>query len=65
MDDGCVAIIGALIVIAIVIAFIIYVVLPLSIFLLVGLTAVGTISGAGVAAKNFGEILVEAHKTVP
>jgi hypothetical protein len=65
MDDGCVAIIGALIVVALVIAFIVYVVLPLSIFLLVGITGVGALSGAGVAAKNFGEILVEAHKTVP
>jgi hypothetical protein len=65
MDEGCASVIGILIVVALVLAFIVYVVLPLSIFLLVGLTAVGSVSGAGVAAKNFGEILVEAHKTVP
>jgi hypothetical protein len=52
------------IVVGITIALIIYVILPLSIFLLVGIALAGTISGAGVALYNFGHVLVEAHKTV-
>jgi len=65
MDDGCAALIGFLIIAALVIFLVVYVILPVSLFLLFGIAAVGTISGAGVAAKNFGELLVEAHKTVP
>ena len=65
MDEGCAAVIGVVIVGVIVIALIVYVILPLSLFLLCGIAAAGTISGAGVAAKNFGELVIEAHKTVP
>ena len=65
MDDGCAALIGFLIIAAIAIFLIVYVILPLSLFLLLGVAGVGVVSGAGVAAKNFGELVVEAHKTVP
>lgn len=58
-------IIGFIVIAVIVVAFMVYVVLPVSIFLLVGVTAVGVVSGIGVAAKNFGELLIEAHKSVP
>ncbi|HZS75899.1 MAG TPA: hypothetical protein VFA41_04745 [Ktedonobacteraceae bacterium] len=64
MDDGCAALIGILIVIAIAIALIVYVVLPLSIILLVGISSAGVVSGAAVAVKNFGELMVESHKTI-
>lgn len=64
MDDGCAAVIGLIIVGVIVIALVVYVILPISFFLLFGIVAAGAISGAGVAVKNFGELLVEAHKTV-
>lgn len=57
--------IGFLVIAVIVIVVLVYVVLPLSLFLLFGVAAVGVVSGIGVAAKNFGELLVEAHKTVP
>ena len=65
MDDGCVALIGFLFIAAIAIVLIFYVILPISLFLLIGIASAGTISGVGVAAKNFGELLIEAHKTVP
>lgn len=65
MDDGCVTLIVALVVIGLVIALIVYIILPLTLFLLGGLLAVGTISGAGVAGKNFYELLIEAHKNEP
>ena len=64
MDDGCVAIIGFIVVIAIAIALIVYVVLPLSLILLGSIVAAGTISGIGVAGKNFYEVLIEAHNTI-
>ena len=65
MDDGCVALIGFLIIAALAIVLIFYVILPISLFLLIGIASAGTISGVGVAVKNFGELLIEAHKTVP
>ncbi len=64
MDDGCVAILGFIVIAAIAIALIVYVVLPLSLFLLGSVVAAGTVSGVGVAGKNFYELLVEAHKTI-
>ena len=53
-----------LFIIAITIAIVVYVVLPLSIFLLIGIGIVGAVSGVGVALYNFGQLLIEAHKTV-
>lgn len=64
MDDGCAAVIGLIVVGVIVIALVVYVILPISFFLLFGIAAAGAISGAAVAVKNFGELLIEAHKTV-
>lgn len=64
MDDGCAALIGILLAIGIAIVLVIYVIIPLSLFLVVGIAGVGTISGAAVAVKNFGEVLIEAHKTI-
>lgn len=64
MDEGCVAIIGFLILAAIVIALIVYVILPISVFILGGIALAGAVSGVGVAAKNFGEVVIEAHQTV-
>ena len=65
MDKGCAAIVWLAIIIALVgaaIAVVIYVVLPVSGLLVVGLTLVGTIWGAFVAVRNFGAVLIEAHK---
>jgi len=39
-------------------------VLPLSVFILLGIGIAGTVSGAGVALYNFYQVLVEAHKTL-
>jgi hypothetical protein len=68
MDDGCAiiaVIIGAIVAVAIAIALIVYVVLPLSLFILGSIATAGVVSGAVVAVKNFGEVLLEAHKVVP
>lgn len=64
MEDGCVAIIGILIVGAIVLALIVYVILPISLVILGSIAIAGAVSGVGVAVKNFGEVIVEAHQTV-
>ncbi len=64
MDEGCVWVIGILILVGITIAFIVYVVLPLSVFILLGIGIAGAVSGAGVALYNFYQVLIEAHKTV-
>lgn len=64
MDDGCVAILAFLVVVAIVIVVVVYVILPVSLLVLAGIAVTGTVSGAVVAAKNFKEVLVEAHKTI-
>lgn len=64
MDEGCAAIIGFLILAAIVIALIVYVILPISLFILGGIALAGAVSGVGVAVKNFGEVVIEGHQTV-
>lgn len=64
MEDGCVAIFGILILAAIVIALIVYVVLPASLIIFGSIAIAGGVSGIGVAAKNFGEVVIEAHQTV-
>ncbi len=64
MEEGCAWAIGILILVGITIAFIVYVVLPLSVFILLGIGIAGTVSGAGVALYNFYQVLVEAHKTL-
>lgn len=46
---------GVFIVVAVIIAVV--VIIPVSLF-------IGAVSGIGVAIKNFGEVIVEAHKTV-
>jgi hypothetical protein len=53
-----------LVIAAIVIAVVVYIILPLSVFILASVSIVGAVSGLGVATKNFGELLIEAHKTV-
>lgn len=65
MDDGCgviVALAGILIVVGIVIALVVYVVIPLSGLLLLSIAVAGMGSGAVIAARNFGQVLIEAHK---
>jgi len=64
MEEGCAWAIGILILVGITIAFIVYVVLPLSVFILLGIGIAGTVSGAGVALYNFYQVLIEAHKTL-
>ncbi len=64
MEEGCAWAIGILILAGITIAFIVYVVLPLSVFILLGIGIAGTVSGAGVALYNFYQVLIEAHKTL-
>ncbi len=64
MEEGCAWAIGILILVGITIAFIVYVVLPLSVFVLLGIGIAGTVSGAGVALYNFYQVLIEAHKTL-
>ena len=68
MDDGCAFIAIVILIIAavaIAIALIVSIILPLSLLILGSIAAVGIVSGAVVAVKNFGEVLVEAHKAVP
>ena len=64
MDEGCAAIIAFIFVIAVAIALIVYIILPLTVILLGSIAAAGTVSGVVVAVKNFGEVFVEAHKTI-
>lgn len=64
MEEGCFYIIAALVVIGICIALFIYVVLPISGFVLFGIGAAGAISGIGVALYNFQQLFIEAHKTI-
>ncbi len=64
MDEGCAWLIGILIVVAIVIAVIIYVIVPATLLIIGSITIAGTASGVYVAGKNFGELMIEAHKTV-
>lgn len=52
------------VVVGITIALVVYVILPLSVFLIAGITIAGAVSGAGVALYNFWQLLIEAHKTV-
>lgn len=48
--------------VVIAIAAVIYVVLPASALTIIGISAVGLLSGAVVAVRNFSELLIEAHK---
>ena len=62
MDEGCFIGIAVLIGIAIALALVVYVVIPLSGFILLGIVGIGLCSGAVVAVRNFVEVLLEAHK---
>ena len=64
MDEGCGWIIGIIIVVAIVIGIVVYVILPATLAIIGSIALAGAGSGAYVASKNFGEILIEAHKNV-
>ena len=67
MDDGCEIVLvfaGILIVAAVSIAIVLFIVLPLSMFLLVGIGAVGLASGMVVALRSFRQLMIEAHKTI-
>jgi hypothetical protein len=71
MEEGCAYLIGIVVVIGLLIAFIVYVVLPatglllgLSAVLLIVIAGVGVISGACVATYNFFSLLIESHKTL-
>ena len=64
MEEGCGWIIGILVLVGVTVALIVYVVLPLTMFIVLGIGIVGTVSGAGVALYNFYQLLIEAHKTV-
>ena len=64
MDECLGWAIGIIVIVALAIAFIVYVVLPLSTFILLGIGIAGAVSGAGVALYNFYQVLIEAHKTV-
>lgn len=64
MEEGCGWVIGIIVVLAVGVAFVVYVVLPLSTFILLGIGIAGAVSGAGVALYNFYQVLIEAHKIV-
>ncbi len=64
MEEGCGWIIGILVLVGVIVALVVYVVLPLTMFIVLGIGIVGTVSGAGVALYNFYQLLIEAHKTV-
>lgn len=64
MEEGCVWLIGILVVVGIVIALIVYVILPLSLFIIGSITAAGTATGVYVAGKNFIELMIESHQRV-
>jgi hypothetical protein len=63
-EGGCIILIAILVAVAIAVTLIIYVVLPITVFLLGGIGIVGAVSGAVVAVRNFSELLVEAHQTL-
>ena len=65
MEEGCAAIfwlVLIVVVIGVALAAIVYVVLPVSGALVVGLTLVGVLWGAVIAVRNFSIVLIEAHK---
>lgn len=66
MDDyeGCAWLFGIIIAAAIIIAVVVYIILPVTLITIGGIATVGGGSGIYVASKNFGETLIEAHKTV-
>ena len=64
MDEGCGWLIAIIVVAAIVIGIIVYVILPVTLVIIGGIALAGAGSGAYVASKNFGEVLIEAHKNV-
>jgi hypothetical protein len=66
MDDyeGCAWLVGIIIAAAIVIAVVVYIILPVTLITIGSIAVVGGGSGMCVATKNFGETLIEAHKTV-
>jgi uncharacterized membrane protein len=58
MDEGCFWVIAILF--GLVVA--IYVVFPITVALLAVIAGAGVLSGAGVAARNFTQVLIEAHR---
>lgn len=62
--EGCALFIGILVVAAVTIAIVVYVVLPLSVFIFGAISIAGAVSGVGVALYNFQKVFIEAHKTV-
>lgn len=64
MDEGCGWLIAFIVVAAIVIGIIVYVILPVTLFIIGSIALAGAGSGVYVASKNFGEVLIEAHNTV-
>lgn len=65
MEEGCGAIFiiaGVIIVAVAALAAIVYVVLPASGLILLGIAVAGLISGAFIAVRNFGVVLIEAHQ---
>lgn len=64
MDEGCGWLIAIIVVAAIVIGIIVYVILPVTLFIIGSIALAGAGSGVYVASKNFGEVLIEAHNTV-
>ncbi len=63
-DDGCAWLLGMIILAAIVVAVAVYIILPVTLITIGSIATVGGGSGIYVASKNFGETLIEAHKTV-
>jgi len=64
MDEGCFWLVGILVLIAIVIAVAVYVILPVTLFVIGGIALAGTASGVYVAGQNFVELMIESHKVV-
>ena len=63
-SSACVWLIGGLFAIGIILYAFIYLVIPASLITIGGIAIAGAGSGTYVASKNFGEVLVEAHKNV-
>lgn len=61
-SSGLGTLLGILILCAIVFYVVVYIILPVSTFILLGIGTVGATSGVGIALRNFQQLLVEAHR---
>lgn len=63
-SDGCGSVLAFLILIALAFFIVVYLILPITLFVIGSVAVTGAVSGAVVAVKNFKEVLVEAHQTI-